>query len=68
MEFTVEFYETDAGRCPVREFLDGLKASDPVILRRCWPVWRNCETGNIIVNRFPSRSETDLLNSATWAS
>jgi len=28
MEFTVEFYETDAGRCPVREFLDELKASD----------------------------------------
>ena len=29
MEFTVEFYETDAGRCPLREFLDGLKTSDP---------------------------------------
>ena len=29
MEFTVEFYETDAGRCPVREFLDDLKRSDP---------------------------------------
>ena len=29
MEFTVEFYETDAGRCPVQEFLDELKASDP---------------------------------------
>ena len=29
MEFTVEFYETDAGRCPVREFLDELKAGDP---------------------------------------
>ena len=29
MEFEVEFYETDAGRCPVREFLDKLKASDP---------------------------------------
>ena len=28
MEFTVEFYETDAGRCPVQEFLDELKASD----------------------------------------
>jgi phage-related protein len=28
MEFRVEFYETDAGRCPVREFLDELKASD----------------------------------------
>ena len=29
MEFTVEFYETEAGTCPVREFLDQLKASDP---------------------------------------
>ncbi|MBI4536625.1 MAG: type II toxin-antitoxin system RelE/ParE family toxin [candidate division NC10 bacterium] len=29
MEFTVEFYETVAGKCPVREFLDELKASDP---------------------------------------
>lgn len=29
MEFTVEFYETDAGRCPVGEFLDDLKAGDP---------------------------------------
>ena len=29
MEFTVEFYETAAGKCPVREFLDQLKADDP---------------------------------------
>ena len=29
MEFTVEFYETAAGHCPVREFLDQLRASDP---------------------------------------
>jgi phage-related protein len=29
MEFTVEFYETKAGKCPVRDFLDELKASDP---------------------------------------
>lgn len=29
MEFTVEFYETAGGQCPVREFLDELKASDP---------------------------------------
>jgi phage-related protein len=29
MDFTVEFYETEAGTCPVREFLDELKASDP---------------------------------------
>lgn len=29
MEYDVEFYETSTGRCPVREFLDELKASDP---------------------------------------
>jgi phage-related protein len=29
MDFTVEFYETEAGRCLVREFLDELKVSDP---------------------------------------
>ena len=29
MEFAVEFYETAAGRCPVRAFLDELRASDP---------------------------------------
>ena len=29
MEFTVEFYESEAGRAPVQEFLDELKASDP---------------------------------------
>jgi phage-related protein len=29
MEFTIEFYESAGGRSPVREFLDGLKQSDP---------------------------------------
>ncbi len=29
MEFTVVFYETELGRCPIREFLDGLKETDP---------------------------------------
>ncbi|MCZ7624649.1 MAG: hypothetical protein C3F12_02910 [Candidatus Methylomirabilota bacterium] len=29
MDFTVEFYETQAGKRPVQEFLDDLKASDP---------------------------------------
>ena len=29
MEFTVEFYETISGRCPVREFLDDLRESNP---------------------------------------
>ena len=29
MEFTIEFYEMKGGDCPVREFLDELKESDP---------------------------------------
>lgn len=29
MDFIVEFYETETGTCPVQEFLDKLKASDP---------------------------------------
>lgn len=29
MEFTVEFYEAQSGRCPVREFLDNLKEVNP---------------------------------------
>jgi phage-related protein len=29
VEFIIEFYETSAGRCPVRDFLDDLKESDP---------------------------------------
>ena len=28
MEFSIEFYESAAGRCPVREFLDALQQSD----------------------------------------
>jgi phage-related protein len=29
MDFTIEFYQTKDGKCPVREFLDQLKDSDP---------------------------------------
>ena len=29
MNFIIEFYETDTGRCPVHDFLDKLKESDP---------------------------------------
>lgn len=29
MDFTVEFYETGAGRSPVQQFLDELKTGDP---------------------------------------
>jgi phage-related protein len=30
MIFIIEFYETNTGRCPVRDFLEELKESDPV--------------------------------------
>jgi len=29
MEFSLSFYETQQGRCPVRDFLDDLKAVNP---------------------------------------
>ena len=29
MEFTIEFYEGQSGRCPIREFLEELKKADP---------------------------------------
>lgn len=29
MDFTIEFYETASGVCPLREFLDELKGTDP---------------------------------------
>jgi phage-related protein len=29
MDFSVEFYDTTTGTCPVQDFLDELKASDP---------------------------------------
>lgn len=29
MYFSVEFYETESGCCPVREFLEEMKVSDP---------------------------------------
>jgi phage-related protein len=29
MEFKIEFYETEQGRCPVRDFLDEIKTTDP---------------------------------------
>ena len=29
MQFALEFYETPSGQCPVRDFLDNLKESDP---------------------------------------
>lgn len=36
MEFTVEYYETVAGQCPVRDFLDELEADARMISLRYW--------------------------------
>jgi phage-related protein len=52
MEFTVEFYETNAGRRPVEEFLVKLKTSDPNDFVAVMLVSRNCATGSIIANLF----------------
>ena len=29
MDFTVEFYETESGTCPMQDFLENLKVTDP---------------------------------------
>ena len=29
MDFTVEFYETESGACPMQDFLEDLKVTDP---------------------------------------
>ena len=29
MDFTVEFYETESGACPIQDFLEDLKVTDP---------------------------------------
>ncbi len=41
MDFTVEFYVSVNGRCPVQEFLDELKQSDPGDLDTAWTRMRD---------------------------
>jgi hypothetical protein len=55
MDFTVEYYETVTGRCPVREFLDELEGSVRTTLRRSSLVWRSCATGTITVSHCLTR-------------
>src|SRR5215510_14552372 len=68
MDFTIEFYETQAGRCPVREFLDELKNSDPATSPWWLPVWPSCGTHSITANRCQRRSATDYSNYVMWVS
>jgi hypothetical protein len=68
MDFIVEFYETAAGSCPVREFLDQLKASDPTTSPRWLRVWQNFAIVSITVSRYPKRLATVFLSCAMSAS
>jgi hypothetical protein len=55
MEFTIEFYGTSAGRCPVHEFLDELKKSNPYDFAAVLAGLANQKkTGNIIGHPFRS--------------
>ena len=62
MDFRLEFYETPSGKCPVREFLDELKLSDPDDFAA---VVAGLTTASITARRCPKRSARDYLNCAT---
>ena len=51
MDFTVEFYETTAGRCPVRQFLLELKASEPGGFAAMAAGLRNCAIASVTASR-----------------
>ena len=68
MDFRVEFYKSESGASPVRQFLDELMASDRMILLRCWPVGQNCEMVNIIGSPYLSRLVTACSSYAMWES
>ena len=61
MDFTVEFYETEAGNCPVQKFLDELKASDPDDFATVIAGWQNCAIANITGSRYPRRLSDGLF-------
>jgi hypothetical protein len=62
MEFTIEFYEGQSGRCPVREFLEELKEADPDDFAAVMAGLAKLKTGNITVLPFRSRSAMTFLN------
>jgi len=67
MEFSVEFYETSTGHCPVREFLDELKDSDPDDFACVLAGLGSCGIGDITASRFPKRSLRGSSSCATSA-
>jgi hypothetical protein len=47
MEFSIEFYKSASGSCPVQEFLDELKKTDPDDFAMVLRGWPNYERGII---------------------
>ena len=68
MDFTVEFYETKAGKCPVREFMDELKLSDPDDFAAVVAGLAKLQSTNIIGRRYPKRLAMDFSSCGTSAS
>jgi hypothetical protein len=68
MDFTVEFYETEAGKWPVRDFLDALKASDPDDFAAVLAGLAKLRNDNITGSRYPKRPATGFSNCVTLGS
>ena len=68
MDFTIEFYETASGACPVREFLDELKLTDPNDFAAVVAGLAKLRTNNITANHWPKRSAAGCSSYAMWAS
>ena len=68
MDFIVEFYETAAGTCPVREFLDELKASDPHDFVAVVAGLAKLRSRQYHREPLSKGLATDCLNYAMWAS
>ena len=65
MDFTVEFYEAEKGKCPVQDFLDELKTSDPNDFAAVLAGLAKLRNGNITESRSANRLAADFSNCAT---
>jgi len=61
MDFTVEFYEAESGACPVQDFLDDLKVTDPDDFAAVIAGLAKLAIASIIVSRCPKRLATVFL-------
>ena len=68
MAFTVEFYETDTGKCPVTEFLDALKESNPDDFAAVMAGLAKLRNRNYHRPPLSKSIGDEILNCDTWAS